>query len=249
MKLRKWDSSESQALIARPRLQQNSTSSVSFLGIPLGLRCMAKFRFRTSQLWSVSASGSQSLARFLVLIQNLKRAMVANAISSTCKLRYLCWCNIFRVGLQAAPPAQAPGSYTDTSSQSLSSSSQFLALIITIICWGVIRCWAPGCAFRLYSLSLVHAVRKVVLTLPRRNRPGPKPCYRLVDPPACSAVTVETKVFFCCANPRKNVDTKRLLYRFGRKPGSDCWVFTQSKRIRQREEKGGERGQTRGEIR
>lgn len=97
-----------------------------------------------------------------------------------------------------------------------------LILIITIICWGVIRCWAPGCAFRLYSLSLVHAVRKVVLTLPRRNRPGPKPCYRLVDPPACSAVTVETKVFFYCANPRKNVDTKRLLYRFGRKPGSDC---------------------------
>lgn len=64
------------------------TSFVSFLGIPLGLEHMAKFDFRTSQLWSVSARGSQSPACFLVLMQNLQWAMGSSAVFSACKLSY-----------------------------------------------------------------------------------------------------------------------------------------------------------------
>lgn len=64
------------------------TSFISFLGIPLGLEHMAKFDFRTLQLWSVSARGPQSPVCFLVLMQNLKWAMVSSAVFSACKLSY-----------------------------------------------------------------------------------------------------------------------------------------------------------------
>lgn len=65
-------------------------SLVSFLGFPPGLRHMAKLHGRASQLWSVSARGPWTSACFLVLMQNLKWAIVAKAVFSPCELRCLC---------------------------------------------------------------------------------------------------------------------------------------------------------------
>lgn len=66
----------------------------------------------------------------------------------------------------------------------------------------------PGTRLRILLVfsQLMHAMREVILTLPKRKQPYPKPRYLSVDHPVRSAITVETKVIFYCANPRKNLD-------------------------------------------
>lgn len=49
--------------------------------------------------------------------------------------------------------------------------------------------------------QLMHAMKKVILTLPRgKKQPHPKPSYHLVDHSVCLAIRVESKVIFHCAN-------------------------------------------------
>ena len=90
----------------------------------------------------------------------------------------------------------------ETNSQFLLSSSSMpypsspQSFIGDLLCAGL-QDWFFSPVFS----QLMHAVRKVVLTLLRRKRAYLKPTYQLVDYPIYSVIIAGTKVIFHCANP------------------------------------------------
>lgn len=130
---------------------------------------------------------------------------------------------------------QASRYHTETTSQFLSSPSSSYSSSS----WSLGIYDALGtrlCILPVFS-QLMHATKKVILTLLRRKQAYRRPPYHLGDYPVCSVIIVGTKVIFHCANPWKNLDKKWLPYMFGQKPGVNGWFFIKSERRRKREKK------------
>lgn len=139
------------------------TPPVSFLGIPLGL---AHGKVSLQNLTALECF-CQKVPVPCVFPCSHAKFKTGNAVFSPCKLRYLCWCNICRIGPKAA--SQASGYCSDTSSQFLlSSSSSYpsssLSFIGDLLCARRQLCISP-----LFS-QLTHARKKVIRTLARRNQ-------------------------------------------------------------------------------